>query len=242
MKYWFATLVVVAMTAATLLSLPSTIAQASPIQELGVTITDYESEKVMPGSTFKVRFTVHKPAGMKVTDGLLGVSNAYYVADGQFTSVFTPISGSSKAFSLPFLDEQDAEQELYVKILENAPVGQPIHIVVTWDIADVSVSISENENQVTIVSGENVFVAPVVKISPHQNYTYYFIVDGITSDVCVRSDKSNRLYVVGISENVEVLPEPFSVLVVAIIGVAIILILIVAIVAYKFRDKITGSP
>jgi hypothetical protein len=214
-------------------------AQASLIQELRVTITDYESEKVMPGSTFRVGFTVHKPAGIKVTDSLLGV-DAWYTVGNQSVDAFTPTSGDSKPFSLSSFEEQDVNQELNVKVLENVPVGQSIYIGVIWSIADVSVSIHENENLVTVVSGENVFSVPIVKISARQNYTRYYIVDGITNDVYVRSDRSNRLYVVGVAGNVEMLPKPFNVLIVVIVGVAIVMVLIVAIVAFKFRGKVTS--
>ena len=126
--------------------------------------------------------------------------------------------------------------------MENVPVGQSIYIGVMWSIADVSVSISENENLVTVVSGENVFSVPIVKISVRQNYTRYYIVDGITNDVYVRSDIPNRLYVTGVLGNVEILSKPFNVLIVVIVSVAIITVLIVAIVAFKFRGKITSPP
>ncbi len=241
MKYWFVVLTTVAVLAIVLSSLPPVAAQSSPLQELQITITDYQAEKVMPGSTFKVEFTVHKPAGMKVTDSML-TAYAYYYTDNKPVPVYDRYYGGGfKTFALPSLDEQDVNQELVVKILENAPVDQLIYIEVKWHIADVNVSISENENRITVTSGENTFTAPIVYTSVRADHTRYYVVHGFTNWVAVRSDRPDRLYVINRIGNVKILPRPLGVLyiVVAIVGVVIPCVVIG--IALYYRKKLVSK-
>jgi len=224
MKCQFVALIAVTAFIAISFSLSWARAQSSPLQEFAITITSYETEKVVPGSTFKVRFTVHKPAGIRVTDGMLAVY-AYYLIDNKTVGVFHPgFDGSSKAFSLPTLDKRDSDQELSVKILDNAPINQRIYIDVWWYIAGVNVSVNEKENRVTVVSGEDTLAAPIVHISVEPKFTRYYIVKGFANYSVVRSDRPDRLYVVGRVGDVEILAKPHDMflIVVAIASVALL--------------------
>ena len=219
--------------------LPHATAQSSPLQDLRITITDYEAEKVMPGSTLKVRFTVHKPAGIKITDSVLS-ARAYYEVDDEIVWVmYTGSSGRTKTFSLPSLDEQDVNQELEIKILENAPVDQLIYVSIQWSIANVHVVISENENQVSVTIGDNTITAPIVSASEYSGFTSYNIVDGFANWVRVRSDESDRLYVFNRVDNVKMLPRPLEVLYViaAVVGVAILCVAVGIFMYYKKKRR-----
>jgi hypothetical protein len=188
------------------LLLPQPIKAQSPLQEIQLTITDYEEEKVVPGSTFVVRFSAYKPAGIKILDSRLA-AYAYYRVGDEFVNVYVPIPTGYKDISLPSPAEENVEGELEIRISRTAPVGQLITLDVLWYIAGVSVTIDENENLVAVEIGENIFTTPIVHALEKANYTRYYLVRSFAQATWVRSDRPDRLYVSAKLMHVEILPE-----------------------------------
>jgi hypothetical protein len=213
------------------------VAQPSAIQELRVTITGYGAETLTPGSTIRVDFTIHKPAGIKVTDSYFNAYAVYYV-DNRPIHVSTPILGSSKVFHSPSLDKQDLSEELTVKISEHAPIGQTAYIEVVWTIGNVITSINENENLITVRIEDNVFVAPIVYTTTIDNITYHYLVTELTNYVWTRVDRPDLLYVTGRGIGSTIVPITLDIYVIAlIIGSAIICAAVVIVCGITFQRK-----
>lgn len=237
MKRGFIALTSIAALTTVLFYTPQALAQSSPLRELRVTITGYSTETITPGSTFQVTFTAHKPAGIKITDSYFSAYAVYYT-DNLGTHVSTPIFGSSKIFYSLSLDEQDVSQELTVKISENASIGQTVYIEVGWYIGGINVSIDENENQVTVISGNNTFTEPIVYTSTSDNVTRYYLVMGLTNYVWVQSDRSDLLIVVGRGVGSPVVPRALDVYaIVAIVGMIIVCMAIGIVIGFRKKGR-----
>jgi hypothetical protein len=211
---------------------PTTTAQ---LNGLCVTITSYEDEKIYPGSSFNVTFTLTKPAGIDVPTG---AGNKVYLSMFYFPDG-TPKFPSEYVES-PYIAGK-TEYALTGKMKSDAPVGQKCFLGAYWQIRlDSSfspTSPSEGDNATVSINGTQ-YTAKIIRVDPKEKYTYYYIVDEPGWDVYLRSDKPDALYVRALKSNVEIKAAPgFEVPWSVVIGGVVVLLVVVAVVVVVLKKR-----
>lgn len=213
---------------------------AAQVTSLRVTITNVEEDKVAPGSTFTVNFTLTVPDNLKdliPTGGKLYAYTFYFVGDEpQYANVpYWDVSGGEATYI-----QGTTNYSLKIKIMDTAPVGQKIFVAIGWyNTLDSNWAYSSADNTVTVVIGGTTFTYPVANVKVYTDETRYYVVDQSGWDVYVRTTYNTRLYVTGSQSNVEIKAAPgLGLPIEAIIGgVVVLIVVVVAVILVKRRGR-----
>ena len=222
-----------------LLAIALASSAAPQITSLVVSITNYEADKVTPGSTFQINVTVSKPAGITISTGqsLIYCSMFYFVNDAP---VF-PAKGHWEVQGgggSTYYVEGTTNYTLKVQMKSDAPVGQTgvflgVYLTIPITGSDHVANPPAQGDNTTFSIGENSYTVTIVNVKAIPgSYTTYYIVDESGWDVYLRSDK-DQLYVRALASNVEIKGSTgggFSIPVIPVVGVIIILVVIAAVV------------
>lgn len=196
---------------------------ALPVASAGITdfslsIDNYKQNPAQ-GEEFPVVVTANKPDDISIPDISNKHCTIYYMAfwfDKQ-DHIHYPAKGywwskgGEKYQGSKFYNSYTSTYTLNVKMKDNAKVGQEFFLGAYWKIPlqkEYQLSGSgEVGDQVQVQLANNSYTLTVQSVDTYPNYTKYYLAEGQTRDIYVRTDDQGYLYVRTLKHGLTVKPS-----------------------------------